>query len=115
MITGVDYYFETDYPPGEFIAFFNEEMECVWPDYFKSDCSEDGSLDCLYAKDKSMFDLMDDYGYYLDGNNEGPFLLMLGKHGITLVLPDSIENSLFCKRIFDMVAGKLDVPARKNY
>lgn len=115
MITGVDYYFETSYSYIEFSTYFNEKIKSVWPDYYKSDCSDDNSLDYFYAKDKAMFDLMDDYGYYLDENNEGPFLLMFGKNGVTLVLPNIIESSLCCKKIFDIVACKLKVSAQKNY
>lgn len=115
MITGVDYYFETSYSFIEFSAYFNEKMKSVWPNYYISDCPEENSLDYFYAKDKSMFDSMDDYGFYLTENNEGPFLLMLGKDGVTLVLPDTVEGSSFCKRIFDIVAYKLKVSAQKDY
>lgn len=115
MITGVDYYFETSYSFIELSLYFNEKVKSVWPDYYKCDCSDDNSSDFFYAKDRSMFDLMDDRGYYLDKNDEGPFLLMFGKKGVTLVLPDTIESSLFCKKIFDIVACKLNVSAQKNY
>ena len=114
MITGVDYYFETSYAWNEFSTFFDKEIKSVWPDYYKSDCFEEDSLDCFYAKDKAIFDLMDDYGYYFDENNEGPFLLMLGKNGVTLVLPDTIESNFFCEKIFDIVACKLKVLAQKK-
>lgn len=95
--------------------FFHQKTGCVWPDDYKSDCSEDGSLNSFYAKHKSILDLMDNNGYYPNDHTMGPFLLMLGKNGVTLVLPGSIGNSPFFNKILDIVAGKLNVPAQKNY
>ena len=115
MITGVNYYFETSYALIEFRKYFNEKIKEIWCDYYKIDCSDENSFDSFYAKDKSMFDQMDDYGYYLTEDDEGPFLLIFSKNGLTLVLPDIVEDSPFCKRIFDIVACMLKVPVQKNY
>lgn len=111
MISGVDYYFETGYSFIEFRTYFNEKIKGIWSNYYESECSDENSLDYFYEKDKSMFDLMNNYGYYLTEDNEGPFLLMFGKNGVTPVLPDTVESNPFCKRIFDIVACKLKVPA----
>lgn len=113
-ITGIDYYFETSYSLNEFRTYFNEKIKDIWSDYYECDCSEENSSDYFYAKDKTMFDLMDAHGYYLTKDDEGPFLLMLGKNGVTLVLPDTIENSPFCRQIFNIAAYKLKVPAQKK-
>lgn len=51
--------------------------------------------------------------YYLTKDDEGPFLLILGKNGVTLVLPDTIEDSPFCKQILafgmDLVEIRLNI------
>ena len=114
-ITGVDYYFETKYSSLEFHEYFRKELESVWPDYYEEECSEPDSLDYFYAQDKKMFALLDDYGFCPNENGEGTFLLMLGKNGVTLVLPDIIESNVFCKKIHDIAVCKLKVTAQKNY
>ena len=116
-ITGIDYYFETNYSLSEFYAYFKEELKNIWLNYYEDDCSNEGdnSLDYFYTRNKKMFDRMDDYGFYLNKKDEGPFLLMLGANGVTVILPGMIEDSAFCKKIYDIIACKLKVSAQKNY
>ena len=75
----------------------------TWLNYYDDMDTEDKTLDYFYAKDKYMFDLMDDKGFYLDKNGEGSFLLMLGDGHVTIVLSEFIEESAFCKQIYDMI------------
>jgi len=111
-VTGVDYYFETNYPRNEFQIYFRNMISIIWSVHYEVEAVDEDSdsINYFYAKDKNMFDAMDDYGFHLDENGEGAFLLMLGKNGVTIVLPDMIDNNEFCKKIYDIVTQFLNMP-----
>ncbi len=87
----------------EIHAIFVEQLKKVWLNYYEVKDLEDETLDYFYAKDKNMFDNMDMQGFYLDQDGQGPFLIMIGNEGVTVVLPAEIEDNSFSKIIYDMV------------
>lgn len=113
MITGIDYVLYTKKEPDIFIQEIKNSF-WLWDNpYFVFD-TDDEVIDIYIAKNKAMFDLMDEKGFYTNrGSGEGPFLIILGDRNtegtkmVTLVVPKEVENSKFVKRVYEWLASIL--------
>jgi hypothetical protein len=114
-ITGIDYCFKLNLPFSEFIKVFELQLKIIWYDFYKIDVIEELSIDYFYSRDKGMFDSMDEYGFHLDNNGEGAFLLMFGTSEITITLPATIVDSNFCKVIYEMVRDCCSRNSPRNF
>ena len=109
MISGIDYIFYTSKDASTFFMEFETELKVIWEHYYKEEDFEDNMYNAFYALDKVMFDEMDNKGFYLNKNGEGPFYLIFNpkysniENRITVVLPSIIEESMFCKKIYEIV------------
>ena len=101
MFTGIDYVLYTQKKQEVFIQDVKNSFS-LWsnPHYVIDD--EDETTDIYVAKNKNMFDLMDEKGFYTNKDSgEGPFLLISDSNSITLVLPKDIETSKFARKVFE--------------
>jgi hypothetical protein len=109
MITGVDYIFYTQKELSAFFESFEKEMNSIWEKFYKEDDFEDGTYNVFYATNRQVFDEMDYKGFFLNERNEGTIYLIFNseysnkKNKITLVLPTLINESDFCKNIYEIV------------
>ena len=113
MFTGVDYILYTQKKQEMFVQEMKKSFSLWDNPYFIID-NEDKTTDIYVAKNKIMFDLMDEKGFYTNrGSGEGPFLLIFNSNytsdcnRITLVLPKDIEMSKFARRVFDWLKSIL--------
>lgn len=107
MITGIDYVLYTQKKQEEFIQEIKKSFSLWDKPYFVID-DEDETTDIYVAKNKMMFELIDEKGFYTNRDSgEGPFLLIFNSNfasdcnKITLVLPEDIETSKFSRKVFD--------------
>ena len=107
MFTGIDYVLYTQKKQEVFIQDVKNSFS-LWsnPHYVIDD--EDETTDIYVAKNKYMFDLMDEKGFYTNKDSgEGPFLLIFNSNyssdsnSITLVLPKDIDTSKFARKVFE--------------
>ena len=115
MFTGVDYILYTQKKQEMFVQEMKKSFSLWDNPYFVID-NEDKTTDIYVAKNKIMFDLMDEKGFYTNrGSGEGPFLLIFNSNytsdcnRITLVLPKDIEMSEFARRVFDWLKSILQI------
>lgn len=113
MITGVDYILYTNENQENFIEKIKESLSFWENPYFVID-NEDETTDIFVSKNKEMFLLMGEKGFYTDRDSgEGPFLLMFNSkysskvNRITLVLPKEIDKSKFSKKVFTWIKSIL--------
>ena len=113
MFTGVDYILYTQKKQEMFVQEMKKSFSLWDNPHFMMD-NEDKTTDIYVAKNKIMFDLMDEKGFYTNrGSGEGPFLLIFNSNytsdcnRITLVLPKDIEMSKFARRVFDWLKSIL--------
>ena len=107
MFTGIDYVLYTHKRQELFIQEMKKSFS-LWNNPYIIIDNEDNTTDIYIAKNKMMFDLMDENGYYTNRDSgEGPFLLIFNSNfasdynKITLVLPEDIETSKFSRKVFD--------------
>ena len=107
MFTGIDYVLYTHKRQELFIQEMKKSFS-LWDNPYIIIDNEDNTTDIYIAKNKMMFDLMDEKGYYTNrASGEGPFLLIFNSNfasdcnKITLVLPEDIETSKFSRKVFD--------------
>jgi hypothetical protein len=109
MITGVDYVFYTKKEPLIFFNNFEKRLSAVWNNFYKEDDKEDNMYNVFYAPNKQIFDEMDDKGFFLNAQGEGPIYLIFNheysdkESRITIVLPTLTNKSNFCRDIYMIV------------
>ena len=113
MFTGVDYILYTQKKQEMFVQEMKKSFSLWDNPYFVID-NEDKTTDIYVAKNKIMFDLMDEKGFYTNrGSGECPFLLIFNSNytsdcdRITLVLSEDTEMSKFARRVFDWLKSIL--------
>lgn len=114
MIGGIDYVFHAKMTYTDFLEKFNIYLKKTWPIPYLEIDEENGCKYIFFSKDKAMFDLMDEKGFYTKKKTgEGPFLLIfndnysLKESQITLVLPKEIETSKFCYKIYNYISDTI--------
>lgn len=113
MFTGIDYVLYTQKKQEEFFQEMKKSFSLWDQPYFVID-DEDETTDIYVAKNKMMFELIDEKGFYTNRDSgEGPFLLIFNSNNssdsnrITLVLPKDIETSKFARKVYDWLKSIL--------
>ena len=113
MITGIDYVLYTQKKQEEFIQEIKKSFSLWDKPYIVVD-NEDETTDIYVAKNKMMFELIDEKGFYTyRDSGEGPFLLIFNSNNssdsnrITLVLPKDIGTSKFARKVYDWLKSIL--------
>lgn len=113
MFTGIDYVLYTQKKQEEFFQEMKKSFSLWDQPYFVID-DEDETTDIYVAKNKMMFELIDEKGFYTNRDSgEGPFLLIFNSNNssdsnrITLVLPKDIEISKFARKVYDWLKSIL--------
>lgn len=113
MFTGIDYVLYTQKKQEEFFQEMKKSFSLWDKPYIVVD-NEDETTDIYVAKNKMMFELIDEKGFYTNiDSGEGPFLLIFNSNNssdsnrITLVLPKDIETSKFARKVYDWLKSIL--------